>query len=149
MAIKVFFTEKNVQTDLEAIREAGRVLIEAGKADPEFTQACLERETSYPTGMELPNDNAVALPHGGAAYVHESSISVLRTDTPVTFRRMDDDELTVSCNLIFNLAIDTGGMQLDVLRRLMALFQNGDFLAHCLNDPADGLADFVSGQLGL
>ena len=49
-------------------------------------------------------------------------------DTPVTFRRMDDDEATVEVKVIFNIALDHNGKQLDILQQIMGIVSDADIM---------------------
>ena len=55
--MKIYFTEKNVSSDLEAIEVAGSVLVQEGRVMPEFITACTDREKIYPTGLGLPSED--------------------------------------------------------------------------------------------
>lgn len=145
--MKIYFTEKNVSSDLEAIEVAGSVLVQEGRVMPEFITACTDREKIYPTGLGLPSGQAVAMPHGESSFVKEDSISIVRTQTPVVFKRMEDPDQTVKCQLIFNLALATGGKHITVLIKLMGLFQDEMFIQNCMQYDNISLIKYVCEQL--
>ena len=61
----------------------------------EYRQACIARESSFPTG--LPSAVPVALPHAAAEQVKHSCICVLRLKYPVPFMRMQDTQFMYQC----------------------------------------------------
>lgn len=145
--MKVYFTEKNVTSDLEVIQIAGEVLVNEDRVMPEFISACTEREKVYPTGLLLPSGQAVAMPHGESKFVKEDSISVVRTQTPIVFKRMEDPEQSAECQLIFNLALASGGKHIVVLRKLMGLFQDETFIENCLQFDESTITNYICKQL--
>lgn len=145
--MKIFFTEKNVTTDIEAIQVAGEVLVNENRVMPEFISACTKREKVYPTGLLLPSGQAVAMPHGESSFVKKDSISIVRTQTPVIFRRMEDPEQSDECKLIFNLALASGEKHIAILRKLMGLFQDKTFIDKCLQSDSGTLITYIREQL--
>ena len=141
--MKVFFTEANPETDVDAIYMAGTVLKEHQCVDERFIHACLKRETKYPTGLALGAGKAIAMPHGGADFIQQDGVSVLRTKAPIAFGRMEDATQTVPVQLVFNLAISSGKNHLVMLRRLMQLFQNETFLKECMTLRPEKAAAYV------
>ena len=87
------------------------------------------------------------MPHGESSFVKEDSISIVRTQTPVVFKRMEDPDQTVKCQLIFNLALATGGKHITVLRKLMGLFQDEMFIQNCMQYDNISLIKYVCEQL--
>ena len=107
-----------------AIEFAGQKLLEKGYITPEYIQACLEREKTYPTGLLMANGQGIAIPHADYTLVKTNSISIVRFDKGVVFGQMEDADLTVECGIMFNLAFATSDQHMSVLRRLFTLFQD-------------------------
>ncbi|MGH3703965.1 MAG: PTS sugar transporter subunit IIA [Agromyces sp.] len=66
----------------DAIREAGRILVDTGAVRPEYLDSMLEREGSVSTFM----GNLLAIPHGtneGKDAIVRSALSFVRYDEPV------------------------------------------------------------------
>ncbi|WP_173923586.1 PTS sugar transporter subunit IIA [Agromyces sp. Marseille-P2726] len=66
----------------EAIREAGRVLVEAGAVEPSYVDSMLERESTVSTYM----GNWLAIPHGtneAKDLIRKSALSLLRYEQPI------------------------------------------------------------------
>ena len=147
--MKVYFTQQEVSSNIEAIAVAGKKLLDNNRIYDDFIKACTDREVNYPTGLLLPSNHAVAMPHGESKYVKEDSISIVRTPTPVIFKRMDDPTQNVSCQLVFNLALASGERHIEILRHLMVLLQDQDFINNCLTYDNDKIVDYVTQQLNI
>jgi PTS system mannitol-specific IIA component len=66
----------------EAIRAAGRILVDAGAVDPSYIDSMLERESSVSTYM----GNWLAIPHGtneAKDLIRRSAMSLLRYEEPI------------------------------------------------------------------
>ena len=69
-------------------------------------------KNDYPTG--LPTEIPTAIPHAKVSGIKENAICLLKLESPVIFRRLDDDTEQVETDLIFNLAIK--GSQMNILQ---------------------------------
>lgn len=66
----------------DAIREAGRILLDAGAVDPSYIESMLERESTVSTYM----GNWLAIPHGtneAKDLIRRSAMSLLRYEEPI------------------------------------------------------------------
>ena len=117
-----------------------------GSVNQEFTDACIEREKEYPTG--LPADIPVAIPHSKANGIQENCICFLRLDQPVRFYRMDDGDEFVDTKLVFNLAIKQADEHLEFLQKLMQFVLNKDIMEKCSSLPMDKIPKLLEEELG-
>lgn len=124
--ISVLFAENEASDWREAITLCGRMLTERGFAKPSFTQACIDRERRFPTG--LPTAVGIAIPHAESAHVNRSCLCVLRLGRPVMFRRIDDPLQEIAVKVVVEIAIASDDDQTRTLSRLVRAFQDGDFL---------------------
>lgn len=138
----VFVIERNVESWNEAIRACADILYKNGNVDDGFCQACIEREEEYPTG--LPAAIGVAIPHTKSEHVYCSGICVLRSNKPISFRRMDDPDMCVETNFVFNLAIDDPNKQLNTLSKVMEFIQNDKLLHQCKEMPLEELNNTIT-----
>ncbi|MEX7609581.1 PTS sugar transporter subunit IIA, partial [Enterobacter asburiae] len=76
-----------------AIEFAGQKLLDKDYITPEYIQACLVREKTYPTGLMMANGQGIAIPHADYTLVKTNSISIVRFDKGVTFGQMEDADL--------------------------------------------------------
>lgn len=68
----------------EAIRDVGRILVEAGKVGPEYIEKMIEREGLATTYV----GNSVAVPHGtkdSLAFIRETGLAVVQVPAGVDF----------------------------------------------------------------
>jgi PTS system galactitol-specific IIA component len=131
----------------DAIIRAGNKLLEKGYITPEYIQACLEREQTYPTGLLMGNGQGIAIPHADYKLVKTNSISILRFSKAVRFGQMEDADLTVDCGIMFNLAFATSDQHMSVLRRLFTLFQEISFIESCRQMPSEEVGKYVEEML--
>lgn len=129
----------------DAIRLCGAALERAGYVTDAFAQGCIDREVNYPTGIctEIP----VALPHCKSEAILKSAICYARLDTPVSFRRMDDDEESVKTRHVFNLAIAPGD-HLEFLSKTMQLLADKRVLEAFEDMPIAGVSAYLQEHLG-
>ena len=110
----------------EVISLCGRMLTERGFAKPSFTQACIDRERRFPTG--LPTAVGIAIPHAESVHVNRSCLCVLRLKRPVMFRRIDDPVQEIAVKVVVGIAIASDDDQTWTLSRLVQAFQDDNFL---------------------
>jgi len=93
-----------------------------------FSQACLEREKVFPTG--LPTEPfGIAIPHTDCVHVNRGAIAVGVLPEPVQFVEMGClDESYVDAHAIVVLAIADPEAVTTVLRELAMSFQDAEFL---------------------
>ncbi|MBE1255134.1 PTS sugar transporter subunit IIA [Enterobacter cloacae] len=130
-----------------AIEFAGQKLLEKSYITPEYIQACLEREKTYPTGLLMANGQGIAIPHADYTLVKTNSISIVRFEKGVVFGQMEDADLTVECSIMFNLAFATSDQHMSVLRRLFTLFQDISFIESCRNLKTYEVGKYVEEML--
>lgn len=132
IAILVNSADETINTYQQAVRIAGQALLERNYVKPEFIEACIKRESDFPTGLLFSNNNGIAIPHANVEFVNKSSISVVKLSHGVEFGNMEDASLRINCKLIFNLALNSGEEHITILRKLIKLFQDNTFIHQCL-----------------
>ena len=136
-----------VKTYADAITFAGKVLVAKEDIDEGYIDACISRETDFPTGLLFPSGEGIAIPHGNSEFVKKDSISVVRTATPIEFGLMEDKAQKVQCQLIFNLALASGQQHLQILRKLVILFQDETFTNNFKSMNADEAVEYIKNYL--
>lgn len=139
--------ENHINSYQVAIKFAGHNLFKSNMIYPQYIDACIEREKKYPTGLALKNNIGVAIPHGNPKFVKESGISFVRLAQPINFGLMEDSTKQVSCQFVFNLAILQSNQQLAMLRQLMALFRNDDFIGTLAKAELDHIQKYLIQKL--
>lgn len=107
----------------EILSELGERLIEKGWVKEGFIQSIMDREKSFPTGLPT-MPFGVAIPHTDGHMVNHPGIAFASLKKPVKFFAMGSDSVLVEVRLVFMLALKSPEDQLDMLQKLVALFQN-------------------------
>lgn len=110
----------------EAIRDVGRLLVEAGAVQPGYIDSMLAREATVSTSM----GNYLAIPHGtneGREFIERTALAVIRYPSPIDW---DGDEV--------RFVIGIAGREnehLEILGRIAVLFSEDDDVQALLAAP--------------
>ncbi|KRM96127.1 PTS system, mannitol-specific IIA component [Liquorilactobacillus aquaticus DSM 21051] len=108
--------DQHVATKEEAIRLAGKLLVDNGYAAPEYIDSMLARNADVSTYM----GNFIAIPHGtdsGKKYIKKTGISVVQVPMGVDFSGNGDENIVT---IVFGIA-GLNGEHLELLSQI-ALF---------------------------
>lgn len=105
-----------------AIMATAETLVKRNFVCSTYPQAVWEREQSFPTGLAL-QDICIAIPHTDIAHVSQSAIAIGILRDPVIFKAMGDPDSDLEVRALFMLAIRDPGTQIDVLQKLVDVFQ--------------------------
>lgn len=111
----------------EVIKELGKRMFKKGYVKDTYIDAVLEREKTLPTGLDI-GEMCVAIPHTDSKHVNESNIALAVLKNPVDFNNMIDPSKKVEVRVVFLLAINDPHSQVNLLSKLMSIFQNVDLL---------------------
>lgn len=104
---------KSFVTKQEAIREAGRLLVDGGYAEEAYVDAMIERENKVSTYM----GNFIAIPHGteeAKKWIESSGISVVQVPNGVNFGTEEDEKMAM---VVIGIA-GAGDDHLDILSQI-------------------------------
>ena len=110
----------------EAIRDVGRLLVDAGAVQPGYVDSMLAREATVSTSM----GNFLAIPHGtneGREFIDATALAVIRYPEAIDW---DGDEV--------RFVIGIAGREnehLEILGRIAVLFSDDDDVQALLNAP--------------
>lgn len=110
----------------------GNKLLEKGYVKESYPRALVEREKTYPTGLNA-NGIPVAIPHTDMKHVNKTSILIAKLKKPVVFKEMGLGVKDVKAELIFMLAIKDPSFQVKTLGKLMSIFSNKKELMNIYN----------------
>ena len=138
------------QTDL--FEQVASLLEERQIVTPTYRSALIEREKSFPTGLDmeflgkdLPN---VAIPHTDIVHNLTENVVVVRLDQPVTFHNMIAPDKEVQVSLLFFIINNTSSSQTNILAQLMDFFtSNGNLEALSKLDSEDKLYQYITGTI--
>ena len=143
----VFCLQAKDQTDL--FEQVASLLEERQIVTPTYRSALIEREKSFPTGLDmeflgkdLPN---VAIPHTDIVHNLTENVVVVRLDQPVTFHNMIAPDKEVQVSLLFFIINNTSSSQTNILAQLMDFFtSNGNLEAISKLDSEDKLYQYIT-----
>lgn len=143
----VFCLQAKDQTDL--FEQVANLLEERQIVTPTYRSALIEREKSFPTGLDmeflgkdLPN---VAIPHTDIVHNLTENVVVVRLDQPVTFHNMIAPDKEVQVSLLFFIINNTSSSQTNILAQLMDFFtSNGNLEALSKLDSEDKLYQYIT-----
>ncbi|WP_207942352.1 PTS system, mannitol-specific IIA component [Enterococcus sp. DIV2402] len=105
---------KEFATKEEAIRESGRLLVEAGCVDEAYVDAMIDRNNLVSTYM----GNFIAIPHGtdeAKKFVKKSGISIIQVPQGIDFSTDSDEEKLAM--VVFGIA-GVDNEHLDILQKI-------------------------------
>ncbi|VBB05077.1 phosphoenolpyruvate-dependent sugar phosphotransferase system eiia 2 [Lucifera butyrica] len=114
-------------TAAEVIKTLGELMAAKQYVKDSYVAAVLEREKNLPTGL-LIGDQGVAIPHTDSAHVNQSKIAVASLRSPAVFHLMVSPGEKIDVSLVFLLAVKEPASQVQLLKNLMAVFQNRELL---------------------
>lgn len=117
--------EKDANTWAEAIKYTSDALRKKGYVKDSFYQSCVDREKKFPTG--LPTKIPVAIPHTDAGHVNTPSVCLLHLVKPVQFVSMEDGDVSVDVEFVFNMALAKCEDQLPMIKAIINTAQDVDF----------------------
>lgn len=124
---EVIFLNKSFNSTDEVFEFVGGETHTLGLAKETFANALKERESTYPTGLQL-EEIGVAIPHSDAEHISEEFISVITVKEPVEFKSMEDANKAVGVSIIFVLGLTKAEDQLATLQAIMQVIQDKDVL---------------------
>ncbi|NWN99660.1 PTS sugar transporter subunit IIA [Tetragenococcus halophilus] len=123
---QVVLINQNASSQEKALRFVCSELEKTDAVTSDFFQAIIEREKVYPTGLSLSRNIGVAIPHTDPDKVKKSQIGFISLKNPVKFKQMGDASQEVKVTMIFVLCLKSSNDQLDMLQKLMQMFNDED-----------------------
>ena len=119
---------ENLKNGEEVLSSLADCLIEERMVKPSFKKAVLERENTYPTGLQF-DGYAIALPHTGSEHVIKSQIAVMTLEKPVKFIEMGSSDKEIDVKTIFMLALKDSNQHIKILQKVMELLQDKEAMS--------------------
>lgn len=125
----------DVATSEEAITLMSERLEELGYVRSGYAEMVIQREKEFPTG--LPGKSmCIAIPHTDPTLIEHPAIGVVVPKQPVSFDLMGERGTSLEVELILPLVIKSPGQQIELLKAIMGLIQDGELLK-AIRDAAD------------
>lgn len=114
---------ENLKNSKEVLSSLADCLIEEKIVKQSFKEAILEREDSYPTGLQF-DGYGIALPHTDSEHVIKSQIAIMTLEKPVKFVEMATSDKEIDVKTIFMLALKDSNQHIKILQKVMELLQD-------------------------
>jgi len=142
--IKILNVRSEDQT--EVLEEMGNYLYDNGYVKETFTNAVIEREKKYPTGLEIPTAVNVALPHADIEHVKKEALVIAAPKKAVKFKRMDAPDKDVDVGIILMPVINDPEGYVRFLSKLTLLIQKKEFVELVKSKKCNEIATSISEQ---
>ncbi|HEX5352095.1 MAG TPA: PTS sugar transporter subunit IIA [Trichococcus sp.] len=119
---QIALLKKDVSSKEVAFQMLADELLENNCVNQDFLANIIKREEIFPTGLEI-NGIGVAIPHTDSEYVKESQVGFMSLEKPLSFLEMGTNDKEVPISLLFMLALKEPHEQLEMLQRLIEMFQ--------------------------
>lgn len=136
---KITLFNQHAENKEEALKLLADEFIKTEVAKDSFYDGLISREKEFPTGLSL-NNMCVAIPHTDIEHVNRTQVGFMSLNTPVEFIEMGTDDKLIPVKLIFMLALKEAHQQLEMLTKLMDVFQNDELMEKFVN--VDNFEDF-------
>jgi len=125
------------------------ILHDRGFVSRDYGERTFERELKHPTGLPT-SPFCIAFPHADADGVNQSALAVASLRKPVVFQNMGDPEEALDVLMVFMLANNSPGEQIQALRNLATLFSQPKRLVELRELPTpERAATWLRRELGL
>lgn len=124
---KIALFHQEAEDKYDALKLLADEFIRTGVAKESFYEGLTTREQNFPTGLTL-NNMCVAIPHTDPEHVNKTQIGFMSLNKPVEFIEMGTDDKVIPVTMMFMLALKEAHQQLEMLTKLMDLFQNDELM---------------------
>lgn len=125
--LKILTKRSDARSWKEALKELGSYLFEEKIIKKEYINSIIKREKKFPTGLELPYDVNIAVPHGDIRFVKKSAVLISILSSPIKFRKMDAPEKKIDVHLIFVIALNNPKGYIKFLSKITKFFRTKKF----------------------
>lgn len=124
---KFLFPKLKADTFDEVVTYMGNEMNSKGYVNGLYVNAVIEREKKSPTGLQI-GEHVIAIPHAEKDYVNKPLLSVATLKRPIKIYSMIQPEEELQTQLIFLMAVKEPDKQVQMLSKLMAVFQDEELL---------------------
>jgi PTS system galactitol-specific IIA component len=123
----LILVNQEVSSKEDIIRKLGGLLFEHGFVKDTYTQAVLDREIVYPTGLSA-RVTGVAVPHTDTEHVNNSAVAVATLRDPIIFNGMGAPKTEVNVYVVMMLAIHDKTQVINILRKVILIIEKDEVL---------------------
>lgn len=128
---EIVFFNQLFENKEEALKKLADEFLKKGLVKDSFFQALIDREKNYPTGLSI-NGIGIAIPHTDGVHIIKPQIGFMSLKKPVIFKDMVDYQHDIEVSIIFMLGLSKSEQQIEMLQRLVELFQNEKLLGQVI-----------------
>ena len=128
---KYIFLHRDFGNKEDVFHFINGILLEDGYVTEEYLPKVLERENTFPTGMELEKIN-VAIPHIDSKYILKENLFEITSKKGIEFNNAENNGEKLNVKIIFGLLIREHNTHINFLVKLIELFQENDKLEQIL-----------------
>lgn len=129
---ELIFIHEGTTERVELFQKVNRVLRSKGIVTEGYLDAVIARENDHPTAMQLVS-MGVAIPHVDTEFVHEERLVVVTSPDGFVFKSAEDDDETLTVNVVFFLLLKNKDAHLQFLMKLIGLFQQTEKMEQLLS----------------
>lgn len=142
---QIYIIEGNANNWREAIQMTSNELWKHGCVTDDFYNGCIKREEEFPTG--LTENCPVAIPHTTNEKVKRQAICILRLPKSIKFHRMDDPELEVDVDFVFNLALKDNHQHVTFIARIINMLKSPEAVEQLKELPVSQLTEYLYNRI--
>jgi PTS system galactitol-specific IIA component len=120
---EIAFFSQSCNSKEDCLKKLADEFLSKGLVKDTFFKAVMDREKSYPTGLNI-NGIGVAIPHTDGIHIIKPQIGFMSLKEPVIFKDMVDDKHEIEVSAIFMLGLLKSEQQIEMLQKLVELFQD-------------------------
>lgn len=117
-------------TSEEVFLEIGDKLYKKGMVKQEFVENLIQRESEYPTGLDLtvinPDYGNIAVPHTEGEFVNTTKVVPIKLKNKVTFHNMIQPKQELDVSLLFLILNNNVEQQTQILADIMDFINSLD-----------------------
>ena len=119
--------KESAQTREAIIRKLGNLLFKQGFVKDTYTQAVIDREKVFPTGLPA-RKAGVAIPHTDTEHVIKPAIAIATLENPVSFNMMGSPDNEIQVEIVIMLAVHDAKLVVPTLRKIIFILENDEAL---------------------
>jgi len=127
----LILVNEDIKSRDQIIKKLGGLLYEHGYVKDTYTQAVLDREKAYPTGLKA-RITGVSVPHTDTEHVIKPAVAIATLKNPVIFHGMGAPKTEVSVYIVMMLAIHDPKLVVDILRKVIMVIEKDEVLRKIL-----------------
>lgn len=124
---ELLFPNADANNFQEAVSIIGNKMFDIGFVKDSYVEAVMAREEIFPTGLSM-GDYGISIPHTDRQHVKESILGIATFKQPISVYSMIEPEKEIKINIMFLMAVKDPDGQVNMLKKLMSVFQNKNLL---------------------